>query len=105
MQKMYGVLMIFFIAISLLAGCGESSSSRSSSTTKKLPTVYTYCPECEATGMPANVWIDQEMSSVACTIGWNQRVPYEDVSDVNGGMVKIRSNNCKGWIRISLVKE
>jgi hypothetical protein len=22
------------------------------------------------------------------TIGWNQRVPYEDVSDVNGGMVK-----------------
>ncbi len=73
-------------------------------TRSHIPLVTLSCADCLAAGMPANIWKTPQLDTVTCRLAWGQRVERLDHSPVNGGVTKVRGDNCVGWIRSSLVR-
>lgn len=61
----------------------------------------TWCPECKATGVSANVWTDAAMSQVVCRLNWDVAV---SVIEQSGDMALVSGQGCRGWIRTSLLR-
>lgn len=109
------LLVIAFFGVIVLVGVmGTATRSTSSNTRYVAPTatpmprtsavkktLRTYCPDCEAEGMPAYVWDTPQMDHVVCAVAWGWEVTG---LQGRGDMVKIEWGACTGWIQSSLVR-
>ena len=85
--------LVLTVVLFLLAGCGQPA--------KPVIPYVLLCADCEAEGMPANIWRDAAASKRACTLDWGTRVT---VTDTQGRMLFIDSATCDGWISENLVR-
>ncbi len=85
------------------ASSPTSRASRPSVGNIAAGTVTLTCADCAATGMPANIWKNQNMDRVVCRLTWGQKVERVRRS-ADGDMTLVRSGSCEGWLQSSLVK-
>ena len=97
------VLVALLFGASMLKSCTQEREPARRISAPAAPAVqrHTYCPDCLATGQPANVWSDATMTGVACRLSWNTPVT---VLEETGGMARISGSGCQGWIRTSLIR-
>ena len=97
------VLAALLVGAILLKSCTQDPAPARRIPAPSAPTIQrrTYCPDCQTTGQPANVWTDATMSSVACRLAWD--VPVT-VIEQTGGMALVSGRGCRGWIRTSLLR-
>lgn len=93
------VFAFLFLAIPMLA-CGGSGARPAPAVIRR---VVLDCPDCQASGMPANIWNDQALSSVACRLEWGDVVNLLEVSS-DGSAGRVQGGNCTGWVRSSLYR-
>ena len=93
------VFAFLFLSIPMLA-CGGNGEQPAPATIRR---VVLDCPDCEAAGLPANIWADRAMSAVACRLEWGNAVNLVEVSS-DGSVGRIRSGDCDGWVRSSLYR-
>jgi hypothetical protein len=119
------ILAALALSVFLLAGCGGSEPTPSPAplalhtptprparvlNITQIPTpvpapkrtYITWCPDCRAAGMLANIWkAPTDNPTRKCVLGWEQEV---EVVSTQGIWSQIKGPGCDGWITTKLLK-